>query len=297
MIPPPVYPPKADQNESVGNQPSGPKTGGGMTSESAIQVSLKNVIILGSARSGTSMVAGTLFGKGYYMGSDLYAATISNPKGFFESWDIHGLNENLLAQVVPTRPSSFFGKWFFRKRPVIGQIGLAARVPIGMPIPCPDGIEQKIKKNVQKIPFCFKDPKFGYTLPVWRPFLENVVFICVFRDPSTTVASILKLCKDEPDLNSLWMNYEIAFEVWSLNYRHILEIHRYEGDWIFIHYNQVFTKDGLDRIEKLVGTKINRDFPDPSLNRSKPKYSVPIEAQRIYKQLCTLAGYSEDKNK
>jgi hypothetical protein len=240
------------------------------------------------------MVAGTFFGKGYYMGSDLYAGTISNPKGFFESWDINSLNEHLLAQVVPRRPSLFFGKWFFRMRPIIGHVGLSARIPIGTPIPCPDKIKQKIRKNIGKIPFCFKDPRFSYTLPVWQPFLENVIFICVFRDPATTVASILKLCKDLTVLKSLRMNHKIAFEVWSLQYRHILETHRHKGDWIFIHYNQVFTKDGLDRIERLVGTKINRDFPDLSLNRSKPIYPAPVEAQRAYEQLCALAGYSED---
>lgn len=94
------------------------------------RVNPKNVIILGSARNGTSMVAGTLFGKGYYMGSDLYAGTISNPKGFFESWDIQGLSEHLLAQVVPTRSSSIPWRWIFRKRPLFGQIGLSARVPV-----------------------------------------------------------------------------------------------------------------------------------------------------------------------
>jgi len=44
---------------------------------------MKNCIILGSGRSGTSMVAGTLAKSGYFMGDNLYPARESNPKGFF----------------------------------------------------------------------------------------------------------------------------------------------------------------------------------------------------------------------
>ncbi len=251
------------------------------------------MIILGSGRSGTSMVAGALFGEDFYMGTDLYPGTISNPKGYFESWGIVSINEDLLAQVVPPRPP-VLGKWFFHDRPILEQRWLA-RIPVETTIPCSDEIRERIKRVVQKNPFCFKDGRFSYTLPVWRPFLENVVFICVFRGPAIVVTSILKNCKDEPSLRNFSMNSKRAMEVWCLINRHILEIHRHESDWLFIHYNQVLTQDGLDRIEKFVGTKINRDFPAPSLNRSKPIYPVPIETQRIYEQLCALAGYSENR--
>jgi len=45
---------------------------------------MKNIIILGSGRSGTSMVAGTLSNKNHFMGDDLLSPhEKSNPKGFF----------------------------------------------------------------------------------------------------------------------------------------------------------------------------------------------------------------------
>ena len=58
---------------------------------------MRNCIILGSGRSGTSMVAGSVAGAGYHMGDQLHAARISNPKGFFESSEINDINEALLA--------------------------------------------------------------------------------------------------------------------------------------------------------------------------------------------------------
>lgn len=42
-------------------------------------------------------------------------------------------------------------------------------------------------------PFCFKDPRFGFTLPLWQPYLPpDVRFLVVFRDPVDTVASIMR---------------------------------------------------------------------------------------------------------
>jgi len=90
---------------------------------------MHNVIILGSGRSGTSMVAGTLAKAGYFMGDHLYPGRESNPKGFFEDPEINGINEALLAQIVPKRPR-LFGRWLFRSRPLQWQRWLG-RVPVG----------------------------------------------------------------------------------------------------------------------------------------------------------------------
>jgi hypothetical protein len=51
-------------------------------------VSKKSILVLGSGRSGTSLASGILSKAGYYMGENLMPATHTNPKGFFESFDI-----------------------------------------------------------------------------------------------------------------------------------------------------------------------------------------------------------------
>ncbi len=84
-----------------------------------------------------------------------------------------------------------------------------AAVPLGTPISCPPSIEQQIVTQTAKAPFCFKDPRFCYTLPAWRPHARHAVFLCIFREPARTVQSILKECRDAP-VPLLW---EISLDV------------------------------------------------------------------------------------
>jgi hypothetical protein len=250
---------------------------------------MQNVIILGSGRSGTSMVAGTLSKGGYHMGDNLLPANESNPKGFFEDIKINEINEAILAQIVSKRPP-VLGRWFFRHRPLPWQRWLAC-VPLNKKLKSTHDIDQRIKLAIYKTPFCFKDPRFSYTLPIWRPFLENTVFICVFRHPTATATSILKECKDDVRLHSLAMNLQRALEVWTLMYKHIIEIHRKTGKWLFLHYNQVLKPEGMDKIASFTCAKIDRSFPEESLLRVRSNNAIPSEVQNVYDTLCKLSKY------
>lgn len=252
---------------------------------------MKNVIILGSGRSGTSMVAGTLSRAGYFMGDRLYPATVSNPKGYFEDPEINDINEELIAPLIPKRPR-FMGNWLFRDRLSYGQRWLA-RLQLGTHVPTPPEIGRRIQALVQREPFCFKDPRFSYTLPVWRPYLKDTVFLCVFRQPTVTAASILKDCKDARYLRNLSITFGQALEVWRLTYLHILEAHMKEGEWLFLHYDQMFNHEGLNRIKELTGAEIDCAFPDAHLRRSASDRPTPLSSLDIYKRLCNLASYSE----
>src|SRR5690349_12501793 len=117
----------------------------------------RNCLILGSGRSGTSMLAGTLCGAGYYMGEHLVPANEANPKGFFEDDEINAINEALLAPLTPRRRPAYGWRWL-------------ASVPVGTPFACPPELGQRIQAQTARAPFCFKDPRFCYTLPAWRRF-------------------------------------------------------------------------------------------------------------------------------
>ena len=87
----------------------------------------RNGLILGSGRSGTSMLAGTLRGAGYYMGAHLLPADEANPRGYFEDDEINAINEALLAAVTPAYSEPAYGwRWL-------------AAVPVGAEVPCPPG--------------------------------------------------------------------------------------------------------------------------------------------------------------
>lgn len=253
---------------------------------------MRNCLILGSGRSGTSMAAGVLAEAGYFMGEKLYPGDEGNPRGYFEDQEINAINEELLAQVVPPRPSGIIGNLFFRSRTVYWQRWLA-RVPIGTPISCPPHLAERIRALTVREPFCFKDPRFCYTLPVWRPFVRNAVFVCVFRHPGATATSILKECKREPYLRDLAMDFEKAFQVWELMYAHILQTHYPQrGDWLFVHYDQFFDGSAFDKLEEALGAAVDRDFVDPKLRRSTAN-RVPQHILRLYHRLCALSEYGE----
>lgn len=248
-----------------------------------------NLLILGSGRSGTSLVAGTLAQAGYHMGNDYIQARESNPKGFFEDEEVNTINELLLRQVLPKRPK-YVGRFLFRDRLGFNQQWLA-RLPLGTEIPTPDDLVPRMQQLTGRSPYCYKDPRFSYTLANWRPSLKpDTRFICIFREPADTARSILKECK-RGYLRHVSMDFDRAIEIWTLMHRHIVEKHRHEGQWLFLHFNQVLEVSGLDRIAAFTGASVNRTFPDPALRRSTSVHPVPSEVTQIYNELCELAEY------
>jgi len=267
---------------------------------------MRNILIVGSGRSGTSMVAGTLAKSGYYMGDNYIKPRDSNPKGFYEDKEVNDINESILELITPKRlqtPALNF-KYFniprinilFYDRPIYRERWLA-RIPVDREIKSNKYIQKRIKKivNTSNHPYCFKDPRFSYTLPVWRPFLNITSYICVFRDPSFTAVSICKECKFAPYLNNringIRISFNQAIKIWTLMYQHILEKHRKQGDWLFIHYDQLLTNDGLNILEKFTDAYVDRSFPDVNIRKTFSSCSVPDSAIKIYKQLCILADY------
>lgn len=245
------------------------------------------------------------------MGDDLYPPRDSNPKGFFEDPVINGINEQILEPLdyktthplrtaVCNAAATFAGSLGARIGAVIGtdypltygQRWLE-RVPVGQSIQSSDEVIQQIKEATLRAPFCFKDPRFSYTLPVWRPYLLDTVFLCIFRHPANTALSIIKECQCMEYLESVIMNFDIALEVWTLMYSHILERHRHSGAWMFIHYDQMHDPETLNKLEKFTGAVVDRSFPDIALRRSHSDHAISGTTRRIYQQLCALAGYEE----
>ncbi len=250
---------------------------------------MRNVIILGSGRSGTSMVAGVLAKSGYWMGDNVYPGNEGNPKGMFEDREINELNEDILAQVLKSPP--FLARQSSPDRPKKWQRWLA-RIPAGTPIPSSQKIDKRINHIIEKTPFCLKDPRFSYTLPAWKPFLENTVFVCVFRDPASTATSIMKQIKIARHLKGFNITYEEALDVWELMHRHILECQRPDEPWLFLHYQQILSGESFESLEKFTDARVDAGFPDSRLHRTTPKTGVPEKLKGLYGKLCGLAKYN-----
>ena len=206
------------------------------------------------------MLAGALSDAGYYMGDRPTDAGPANPKGYFEDWAVIGINERILEFVLPSRPPRPLGR-LFRGRPTLNQRWLA-RVPVDTPIFCSEAVAGRILDQTSRRPFCFKDPRFCYTLPAWRPFLGDPGFVCIFREPGRTATSMLKEAAGDRDLD-LSLSWHDAIEVWKLMYRHVLDLHRHRGEWLFVHYDQVLGERGGAQDRSLPGRDVQPVLPGP----------------------------------
>jgi hypothetical protein len=256
---------------------------------------LRNAVILGAGRSGTSLAAGILSQAGYFMGENLYTADEGNPKGYFESWQLNSINEDLLAKTIPSRPRLLGKGIFFRRRPPAGQRWLA--VPFRELLhECPPAIGKKIKQLIAREPYCLKDPRFCYTLSLWKPFLRNTVFICVFRHPGITANSIIKECQRVPEYRRYISDFTSAYKLWDSMYSHVLGVQFDQNEnWLFFHYNQLLDGSAVESLEKTLNVKVDRYFAEKRLNRSTLSVKIPENIFQLYKRLCELAKYSDRK--
>lgn len=234
------------------------------------------------------------------MGQQVYAPRQSNPKGFFEDAEVNRLNEDILARLLPScevnRPKESI---FARLMPWRPDLHLSeygwdipnldhrwlARIPITARAAATSNEIERIRELTRQKPFCFKDPRFCYTIDLWRGFGNTPKFICVFRNPAAFVASVFTECLHASYLHPLAISVEQVLDVWVCMYRHVLERHSATGEWIFVQYEELLAGKDLDRIATFTGVEIDRDFPDPSLKRSQVTFDVPPRVRRVFDEL------------
>jgi hypothetical protein len=252
---------------------------------------MKNCIITGSGRSGTSLMAGILYHSGYYLGDNLYKPRHSNPTGFFENALINGINEKMMAQMP------FKKKWALKSwnespfSPIKGQWWLS--LTNNDPASDVNIEKEKISGLITHAPFAFKDPRFAYTLPYWEPLLpkDTLVFV-LFRDPQTTVNSILKECASIEYLENFHITRKLSFRIWNNVYSHILSIEKNSNlDFKYIFYEDLINKTAIPYIEKILDYKLKSDIIDPALYRSKSIKKSPHSSEKIFRTLMRKVKY------
>jgi len=243
---------------------------------------MRNVLILGSGRSGTSMLAGAFAHAGWHVGADPYPGRSSNPKGFFESKEINGVNEYLLALGAPELPLGAWQRWL-------------AELPSDWVCPSDPRAVECIRSLTQRAPYCFKDPRFSYTLPAWTPFTQDALRLCVFRHPLAVARSMVVECQQESYLRGVDMTLERALSIWLAQHRRILDVLRADGEWCFAHASQVVDGAALDKLEALVGAPLAREFPEAGLQRQRSDGELSGALAETYAELCELAGLERAK--
>ncbi|MEM9379621.1 MAG: glycosyltransferase [Planctomycetota bacterium] len=239
-----------------------------------------DLLVIGCGRSGTSMVAGMLADAGWGVGDDPYPGREANPKGFFETAEINGINEYLLATAVTNEP------------PLRRMQHWLSHAPEPLDLDVDEGLRARMDRLGTQSPYAYKDPRFCYTLDAWRPSVPGARFVCVFREPAATAASILKECGNAAYLADVDIDFDRALDVWDAMYRRVLDDHARDGEWLFVHFDELLTPEGVGRLEEFVGAPVAAEFPEKALRRSRSERPVPARIAETYRRLCERAGYA-----
>ena len=261
---------------------------------------ISGFFVLGAGRSGTSLLTAMLRTEGLYQGSvHSIQPRDANPMGFYEDWEINAINDQILAAGVKARTMAS-PRWHGHSSPKdtnIDQPGGAQHWLLRWPLDqglCATASQQRdMARLMRPAPFCFKDPRFSYTLDLWIEALpaahrEKLRSICVFRRPEAVVESLLRELRTEPKLHNVAVSVQGAFSIWWHHYAWILQ--RLAGQrrqhTLMLDYDDLFTAAGQRSLERFSGRAIRRELPQASLNRSAGNtLQRPSDCNELYQQL------------
>ena len=178
------------------------------------------LVVLGMHRSGTSSVAGALTLLGAAAPATLLGPAEDNPRGFWESHVVLGLNEALLAEA-----GSSWNDWRRLSRP---PEPAATRARIGPALKSEFGDAETV---------VLKDPRICRLFPAWRDGLEAAgyrpLIVAPLRHPSEVAASLVARnpITREQGLR-LWLRHVLDAEAGSRNLpRHLMGWDAFIADW------------------------------------------------------------------
>jgi hypothetical protein len=225
------------------------------------------VFVLGAARSGTSAVTRVVNLLGVSAAQEeeeLKPADDDNPRGYFESRSLTGLNRRLLAEIggAPYGPAPRFpARW--------------------MDDPALDEVRREGRALMQRVhpatPWVWKDPRTCLTLPFWIDIAGvDPIVVLVYRDPLEVADSLVQ--RDGapiPVTLGVWERYNRAairnargLPTFVVRYDRLVDTPRQFA----VEIASFLRRQGLDVADP--GPELEA-FVDPALRRSRPDTQVP----------------------
>lgn len=212
-------------------------------------------IIMGSGRSGTSMLAEALVKNYEFLGNNpIGMQNTSTPHGRFEDADINYINDRIIEKngsKLPLGPDNEHKEKYAGWLTVIND-------PYMEHPPILSAFVDQIANLCSHKTFCFKDPRFSLTFPTWDSVItetlkQEVKYVVIFRHPSKSAQSTVK----EPAAMKLNLTFESALEVWQSMYKHILATYCRDRTF-FIHYDQVINKQRFRDLERFLHAALDK---------------------------------------
>ena len=250
---------------------------------------MARIIILGTGRSGTSLVAGLFNNAGLFMGDNPLNKGISNPLGYFEDADINELNNRIIYHILRWKKRDLFRK--LTRPPMYSDKRAFWLIPPGKvnQADLDEEIELDIRRYVSHDQFCYKDPRFNITLEAWMPFLPNDTrFVVVFRDPGRTMDSIMRDAR-EAYVPPLKLIQSQILSSWINTYSHLIEIAGSSTDWLFVNSQTVIDGVANNALEGF--TNLSLDFKGVKRDAMRSReirfknWRLSKAANRVYRDL------------
>lgn len=223
--------------------------------------SVRDVVVVGAPRSGTSMLAGLFADAGHCAGRRLIPPTPSNPAGFHEDLDVNAANDDLLAAlddspwpgtVSPIRRLRWIGAYDGWVRGDRSGDDLVALVP--------------------DRPFVLKDPRFCYTLPAWQDVLADVLVVVIVRHPAEVAASVRAMAEREPaTFEGFDVTDEHLLAMWTAMHHAVLGWCDTDapGPVTFVDCDDVRSGTVLPQLSRLSGVDLVARTVQPGLHRER----------------------------
>jgi len=230
---------------------------------------MKNVIIMGSGRSGTSMAAGLFRNSGADFGDVMLDPSVSNPVGYYEDQKVNNANNEVISQILGRDEWSFFQRLL--KPPVFrdARCWWMATPPKLRPVTIGEHTKKKMLTYMERQPFCLKDPRFSSTLEAWRPHIpENTVYLVVFREPAKVIDSMLRDAREkyDPPLPTRRKDAELAY---LRVYNRLLDEWSNTTEWMFLDYQDLISGKSFEALQAFTGAEIDGSEIDSKLSRAQ----------------------------
>jgi hypothetical protein len=223
------------------------------------------VVVLGSGRSGTSLLMQVLVELGLQVSDNLVPANASNPEGFYEDVDLKDIQHELYSCLHGTMLTPLPRNWLDTECARKAKIGLT-------------GILERLLQNRSGV-LGIKDPRISTLLPLWvrlfNPLRVVPIYILALREPQSVISSFARQYNDPGHVAEL---------VWLL--RTVEAVENTAADCFIAHYEDWLTDaqsiaqallhyTGLDQTFKGNLSKVLANIVKPNLNRaSKDDYEI-----------------------
>jgi hypothetical protein len=247
------------------------------------------VVVLGSGRSGTSILTRFLGACGMRLSDDMVGVSEQNPEGAFEDREIFDIQTQIFSrlgssQVLPMPKDWMLGEWV---NDSIRQLN--------------DVINRRVSESKEL--WGFKDPRTSLLLPLWiRVFNKaNVrpIYLMAVRDPQAVVSSLKRQYgSDEGTAELFWL------------YKNIEGLYHTGGNLFIVHYenwfdrpemiaNEILQQTGLLLPDNISVNTIVANILKSNLNRSiYTDYELKNEwVKELYSILKECSGVKYDREK